>query len=65
MSEKDLSMSQLKEVHCTECGAYLGQVVPGYVKVMQCFCGAVMAVPKPSLADQEEDYPVPGQLAAA
>jgi len=34
------------DVHC-KCGAYLGQVVIGYVKTIQCYCGECVSVDKP------------------
>lgn len=48
-------MKRTVDVHC-KCGAYLGRVVPGYTKTIQCFCGEVIAVPKPSAEDLEDDY---------
>ena len=34
---------ETKQIYC-KCGAYLGKVVPGYVKTVQCFCGEVMPI---------------------
>jgi hypothetical protein len=62
--EKDLSMEQLHEIHCAECGAYLGQVVLGYVRVVQCYCGELISIPKPSMSDQE-NLQLSGQTMAA
>lgn len=35
------------EVYC-ECGSFLGYVIPGYTKAIQCYCGAVLSIAKPN-----------------
>ena len=44
-------------IYCKSCGAYLGEAVPGYLLVAQCFCGEVTAIPRVVKADiQAEDF---------
>jgi len=35
---------ETREIHCKECGAYLGEIAVGYMKTVQCYCGEVMSV---------------------
>lgn len=49
------SMDRSTNIHCPACGAFLGKIMPGYVKVVQCYCGELIPINKPSQKELEED----------
>lgn len=42
-------------IYCEECGAYIGEAVPGYLRSAMCFCGAVVSIPVPTVDAMAED----------
>ena len=52
-----MATRQTHPTYCTSCEAYLGEIVPGYVKSVQCFCGEVTVVSSdlPKIQDDEAE----------
>jgi hypothetical protein len=42
-------------VYCTSCGAYIGEIVPGYVKSVQCYCDAIVLISNPQHDVEEQE----------
>lgn len=45
-------------IYCKSCGVYLGEAVPNYLKVAQCFCGEIISITESAFpaSDFDDEY---------